>query len=63
MRFVISEADNNKKVEEDGLKTPNLDTDRANLNTTLQPCVNFPIKDEKKGKYDFTPILNREELE
>lgn len=34
-------------------------------NTTLQPCVNFPFMtaEEKAKKYDFTPILNREELE
>lgn len=34
-------------------------------NTTLQPCVNFPYvsAEEKAKKYDFTPILNREELE
>ncbi|EAR93070.1 growth-arrest-specific protein 2 domain protein (macronuclear) [Tetrahymena thermophila SB210] len=60
MRFVVNEQDNAKKVE-DPFKTP-VDTERVNLNTTLQPCVNFPIKDEKR-KYDFTPILNREELE
>ncbi|KAL4442605.1 hypothetical protein ABPG74_007007 [Tetrahymena malaccensis] len=60
MRFVVNEQENIKKVE-DAFKTP-VDTERVNLNTTLQPCVNFPIKDEKR-KYDFTPILNREELE